>query len=80
MATENTTTLPQRGCPKDCRRCSYVQQMFCAAQLSFDAFGVMNSIYTKLDEIEAKVKSLCDEMDALHPADELVSPASKTPE
>lgn len=47
-----------RICPKDCRKCPMQQQMFCSAQLSFNAFEVMNGIIMRLDEIESSVRCL----------------------
>lgn len=54
-----------RPCPKDCRRCSWQQQICCASMLSFQSFEVMNSMIQRLDiqsqriaELEAKIASI----------------------
>lgn len=73
--TEQSQT-PARACPKDCRKCGWQQQTFCAAQLSFDLVGIMNSLFAKMDDMEAKVKELRDEVSLMGGTDELISPSS----
>ena len=42
---------PQQGrpCPKDCRKCSWMQQVCCSSMMSFQMFGVMNAMMEKID-------------------------------
>jgi hypothetical protein len=54
-----------RPCPKDCRRCSWQQQICCASMLSFQSFEVMNGIIQRLDiqsqriaDLEAKIAAI----------------------
>ena len=54
-----------RPCPKDCRKCSWQQQVCCASMLSFQSFDVMNAIIQRLDiqsqriaELETKIAAI----------------------
>ena len=38
-----------RPCPKDCRKCSWMQQVCCSSMMSFQMFGVMNAMMEKID-------------------------------
>lgn len=64
MATTTNPTTP-RVCPKDCSRCTMPQQMYCAAQLSFNAFEAYNSILQRMDVIEDTIRGLQPNKDAL---------------
>ena len=68
----NTTNTEQKArvCPKDCRRCTFHQQVFCASQMSFNAFEVMNEILKRIDELGAKVQKLQGSEELLDPAHE----------
>ena len=38
-----------RPCPKDCRKCSWMQQVCCSSMMSFQMFGVMSAMMEKID-------------------------------
>ena len=64
-AVAQQPTPQARPCPKDCRRCSWQQQICCASMLSFQSFEVMNGIIQRLDiqsqritELEAKLAAI----------------------
>jgi len=65
-----------RACPKDCRKCSWQQQVFCSAQLSFNAFGLVNGVYSHLVQIEEGLKSLSAILDKFNSDNGFISPSS----
>ena len=46
-----------RPCPKDCRKCSWMQQVCCSSMMSFQLFGVMNAM---MERIDAQSKVIAD--------------------
>ena len=46
-----------RPCPKDCRKCSWMQQVCCSSMMSFQMFGVMNAM---MELIDAQSKVIAD--------------------
>ena len=46
-----------RPCPKDCRKCSWMQQVCCSSMMSFQMFGVMNAM---MERIDAQSKVIAD--------------------
>lgn len=77
-ATETAEPQPQQGrpCPKDCRKCSWQQQICCASLLSFQAFEVMNSIIQRVDAQSVKIAELAARVAAIQSSEaELSSPS-----
>ena len=54
-----------RPCPKDCRKCSWMQQVCCSSMMSFQMFGVMNAMMEKIDAQSAKIAELSGRIAAL---------------
>ena len=67
MAEAATTP---RACPKDCRRCSMAQQIYCSTNLTFTSFEIMSKMLERLENIEAKMNDLQGS------SDDLVNPVS----
>lgn len=59
-----------RACPKDCRMCGMVQQVYCATNLTFKSFEVMKGLHERLDAIEVKLQNM-------QSAEELVTPETE---
>lgn len=75
--TETAAPQQQQGrpCPKDCRKCSWQQQICCASLLSFQAFEVMNSIIQRVDAQSVKIAELAARVAAIQSSEaELSSP------
>lgn len=58
MAEESNNTQQARSCPKDCRRCSMAQQVYCATSLTFNSYEVMSRIMERLDRIEDNMRMM----------------------
>lgn len=56
MADENTKT-----CPRDCTRCTAMQQLLCGAQFSRMNAERMDNHEERLERIEDKLKKLLDD-------------------
>ena len=54
---QQQTQQNARPCPKDCRKCSWMQQVCCSSMMSFQMFGMMN---TMMERIEAQSKVIAD--------------------
>ena len=68
---------PQQGrpCPKDCRKCSWMQQVCCSSMMSFQMFGVMNAMMEKIDAQSKVIADLSGRIAALEISGaELTSP------
>lgn len=70
MADQRENILQARACPKDCRQCGMVQQMFCSTDLTFKSYEIMSRIYQRLEQLESKMAIMQGS------ASELVSPAT----
>ena len=56
MADNITNTQQiERACPKDCRKCGMVQQMYCVTRMTFDSYEGMRGILDRLNTIEQKI-------------------------
>ena len=71
-----------RPCPKDCRKCSWMQQVCCSSMMSFQMFDVMNGMMQKIDnqtnviiDLNGRVAELEDRMNNIQPGDDLISPS-----
>ena len=47
-----------KPCPKDCSKCSMGHQIYCAAQMTFNSFSVMNGIIQRLDIQSQRIADL----------------------
>ena len=65
QAKASGQNMQARPCPKDCRRCSWQQQICCASMLSFQAFDVMNSIIQRLDVQAERLDTLEKKVQAI---------------
>lgn len=73
-AAEGRTVIA-RPCPKDCRKCSWQQQVCCASLLSFQAFEVMNSIIQRLDIQSQRIADMETRISAIQSTEtELAAP------
>ena len=64
-----------RPCPKDCRKCSWMQQVCCSSMMSFQMFGVMNAMMEKIDAQSKVIVDLSGRIAALESAGtDLTSP------
>ena len=64
-----------RPCPKDCRKCSWMQQVCCSSMMSFQMFGVMNAMMEKIDAQSKVIADLSGRIAALEiSGTELTSP------
>ena len=45
----------ERACPKDCRKCGMVQQLYCVTRMTFDSYEGMKGILDRLNAIEQKM-------------------------
>ena len=64
-----------RPCPKDCRKCSWMQQVCCSSMMSFQMFGVMNAMMEKIDAQSKVIADLSGRLAALEmSATELSAP------
>ena len=54
-----------RPCPKDCRKCSWMQQVCCSSMMSFQMFGVMNAMREKIDAQSKVIADLSGRIAAL---------------
>ena len=67
--------LKARPCPKDCRKCSMAQQICCSSMMSFQMFGVMNSMIQRLDAQAQKLADFEKRLKAIQSSEaELASP------
>lgn len=68
-ATAQPAAAPQpqqgRPCPKDCRKCSWMQQVCCSSMMSFQMFGVMNAMMEKIDAQSKVIADLSGRIAAL---------------
>ena len=55
--SQQPTQQQGRPCPKDCRKCSWMQQVCCSSMMSFQMFGVMNAM---IEQIDAQSKVIAD--------------------
>lgn len=54
---EGNNNIPQaRECPKDCRRCSMPQQIYCTTSLMFNSYEVMGKVLERLQHIEENLR------------------------
>lgn len=77
IASEQVATPTQQGrpCPKDCRKCSWMQQVCCSSMMSFQMFEVMNGIITRLDLQSQRIFELEQRIPSIQSTDaELVAP------
>ena len=58
MEEEKTNIQQSRACPKDCRRCSMAQQLYCVTNLTFNSYEVMSKMIERLERIEGKVNTI----------------------
>ena len=77
--TQQAVVEPQqqqgRPCPKDCRKCSWMQQVCCSSMMSFQMFGVMNAMMEKIDAQSKVIADLSGRIAALKiSGTELTSP------
>ena len=64
-----------RPCPKDCRKCSWMQQVCCSSMMSFQMFGVMNAMMEKIDAQSKVIADLSGRIATLESAGtDLASP------
>ena len=76
VATPQSQTQQARPCPKDCRKCSWPQQICCSAMMSFQMFEVMNSVITRIDLQSQRIYELEQRLTAIQSAEaELAAPA-----
>ena len=67
--------LQVRPCPKDCRRCSMPQQIYCASMLSFQSFEVMDAIIQRLDRQSQRLDGFEEKLAAIQSSEaELAAP------
>lgn len=54
---DNTTNTQQveRACPKDCRKCGMVQQLYCVTRMTFDSYEGTRGILERLSAIEQRL-------------------------
>ena len=84
---DSPTPTPQpRPCPHDCRKCSMQQQIFCTAQMTYNAFEQMNKMQEQMQAMQNHVADLNKKVDAIQSSEaELAipmseeTPASSTP-
>lgn len=76
VATPQSQPPQARPCPKDCRKCSWTQQICCSAMMSFQMFEVMNSVITRIDLQSQRIYELEQRLTAIQSAEaELAAPA-----
>lgn len=64
-----------RPCPKDCRKCSWMQQVCCSSMMTFQMFGLISSMMEKIDAQSKIIADLSGRIAALEvSATELTSP------
>ena len=80
--SQQPTQQQGRPCPKDCRKCSWMQQVCCSSMMSFQMFDVMNGMMQKIDnqtnviiDLNGRVAELEDRMNNIQPGDDLISPS-----
>lgn len=47
-----------RACPKDCRKCSISQQVYCTTSLAFNTYELLSKLVGKVDILEEKVNAI----------------------
>ena len=63
--SQQPTQQQGRPCPKDCRKCSWMQQVCCSSMMSFQMFGVMNAMIEKIDAQSKVIADLSGRIAAL---------------
>ena len=72
LSDQMTSACP---CPKDCRKCSWMQQVCCSSMMSFQMFGVMNAMMEKIDAQSKVIVDLSGRIATLEaPGTDLTSP------
>ena len=78
---DSPTPTPQpRPCPHDCRKCTMQQQIYCTAQMTFNAFEQMNKMQEQMQAMEGKLTELDQKVNAIQSSEaELAIPMSDEP-
>jgi len=72
---EQTREAQGRPCPKDCRKCSWMQQICCSSMMGFQMFDVMNGIIRRLDIQSQRMAALEERIAAIQSSEaELAAP------
>lgn len=58
MANETENKQETVGCTGDCQKCGIYQHAFCASQMCFTSFPLLDVIVSKLDEVKAELAEL----------------------
>ena len=78
MAEKETHSATPRPCPHDCRQCSIQQQVYCTAQMTYNAFEQMNKMQEQLDSMAHHLADLGKKVDAIQSSEaELAIPMSE---
>ena len=55
----------ERRCPMDCARCSFRQNVYCAAQIGLSNHETLVRLVEKVGEIESKINAILDRADTV---------------
>jgi len=59
--------MEEKKCTGDCLRCSFQQQVYCAAQHGHATLAVMPALVARLDRIEAALMKFAPAADIINP-------------
>lgn len=57
----------ERKCPRDCKRCSLQQQMYCSAQIALSTMDMVKSLSDRFDAIVGQINGLVGQVNLAAP-------------
>ena len=70
---EQDEQLTPKPCPKDCSKCGWQQQLFCAAQMGFYTIEKLHEMQNQINDLKQEIDKLksVQPIELINPIDEI---------